>query len=321
MGIFSGYEDKIVEAIKTNDYGRLPESLRKALSGIDSQYTLNPFGEVELNMPPTLGLDKLDFKGKTDGELSELAKQYLAASYAGSFEKIQNDYLKNVNSSNVKKDTELQNLDAKLLKAEEGLTEQKQKAEHAAIKSGLARSSIKDERLKDIGEAVEKAKDQLSSEAGIRLETINRQIENLGEQKLDALKSLDIEHALKIDARINELVKQENTAREAVLKYNNTIGEKEAAYQRTLQTAYDAAVKAKYDNSKRLMDMAAALGENHVTELKQQDKLDAVKKFISDTGMSDAEALAFVSGDGVFKEQLGAKFYGELESWIKGGRA
>ena len=292
------------------------EELKRSLKAIDERYALNPFASVDLGMPQTLGLEKLSYTEKSGDEVLELAKKYLAAAYSVSFDKIESDYLKKVNDANAKREAEGQSLEAKLIAAEQRAEAEKQRTEQGAVKKGLARSSIKEQLLKDIEDGAYKAKAAVTDESGIKAAALDRQIEDLQAQKLSAIQSLDTAQALKLDAKIADLVKQEGAARDAVTKYNNTIDEREAAYLKTRQAAYDAAVKAKYEDDKRLMNLATTLGEDYVNEQKQREKSDAVKEFVFSTGMGANEAADFLSA---FREQLGEGLYAELMKWIKEG--
>ena len=329
MALFDSLKNALNEAKTTAaevyaaakpDYDRLPESLRKSLTVIDGNYSMNPFGSVDLDMPETLGLEKLTYTPKSEDEIYDLAKQYLEAAYTTSYDRIENDYLKRSDTVNDKKSTELDKLAASLVRADEDEQKAAQKAGYNTLKQGLARSSIKEEWLKDIASGADRNREGLSSASGIKTDSLERQLENLQEQKLNALKNLDAEHALKLDAKITDLVKQENTVSDAVTKYNNSVDEKEANYLRTKQAAYDAAVKNKYDAAKRNMELAARLGEDYVADLKQQEKLQAVKEFIAASGMPADEAAEFISKDTLFREQLGDRYYNELGKWVTGLR-
>lgn len=98
-----------------------------------------------------------------------------------------------------------------------------EKVEQSAIKRGISRSSIVQEQIKGLG--VEKIKDvlQIDKTLASELKDNSNKISELESDYLTAVNKLNVEKALEISEKIQDLTEKQNKKIEEVLKYNNTV--------------------------------------------------------------------------------------------------
>ena len=103
------------------------------------------------------------------------------------------------------------------------LKDAEEKVEQSAIKRGISRSSIVQEQIKGLG--VEKIKDlfQIDRTLASELKDNSDKISELESDYLTAVNKLNVEKALEISDKIQDLTEKQNKKIEDVLKYNNTV--------------------------------------------------------------------------------------------------
>lgn len=109
--------------------------------------------------------------------------------------------------------------------------ELRERAQKDAIQRGVARSSILTSNIEDIDRA--QSEDRLQAELKYRtaIEDIDSSIEELNNQKENALGQLDLKYATEIEKRINELKNDRDKTVLQYEKYNNSVREKNAKYE------------------------------------------------------------------------------------------
>ena len=110
----------------------------------------------------------------------------------------------------------------------------KENAANEAIRRGIARSSIISEQLADFDAANIKANADIDYAAENSIKQINGEIEELSDKLSDALSSLDMETAIKVNERIQKLKTERQKRSDEVLEYNNKIAEKKASFAEKL---------------------------------------------------------------------------------------
>ena len=168
-------------------------------------------------------LQTIEFTPLTEEEISEKASEGMDLKYGVKLDdlaKVTNKKIDDVEKSNEtlsKTATEQKELLDLLYKDAE------EKVEQSAIKRGISRSSIVQEQIKDLG--VEKIKDVLQIDQALasELKDNSDKIIELKNDYLTAVNKLNVEKALEISEKIQDLTEKQNKKIEDVLKYNNTV--------------------------------------------------------------------------------------------------
>lgn len=171
--------------------------------------------------PPTL--EMMEYTPLSEEEIAKKASEGLEESYGLKFNDLENQTLKKIDA--IEKNSDL--MTAKAGEQKEKLQslykDAEEKLEQSAIKRGVSRSSIVSEQLKNL--SVEKIKDELNIDYNLASELKNNsdKIVELESDYLNAVNKLNVEKALELSERIQDLTDKQNDKIEEVLKYNNTI--------------------------------------------------------------------------------------------------
>ena len=200
-------EPSVKTSSSKNDFVSKLKVLDDKLKGVNSDKTLQtieytPLTEEEIKQKASEGMD-LKYGAKLDDLASVTAKKI------NDVEKSNENLTK---TANEQKDV----LDLLYKDAEE-------KVEQSAIKRGISRSSIVQEQIKGLG--VEKIKDlfQIDRTLASELKDNSDKISELESDYLTAVNKLNVEKALEISDKIQDLTEKQNKKIEDVLKYNNTV--------------------------------------------------------------------------------------------------
>ncbi len=142
----------------------------------------------------------------------------------------------------------------------------KQSTSDDMLKRGLARSSIAANKQAALGQSEASALASLAADYSRQVGELSEKINGLQAKRQEALNDFDLSYAAKLAERVNELKKERDDKMSEVLKYNNTLTQKE----------YEAQV----DKTMKESDL---YGE----ALSQREKEDALKK----TGSGDYGAI------------------------------
>lgn len=112
---------------------------------------------------------------------------------------------------------------------EESYAAAKEDVNNDMLKRGLARSSVAANKQAQISQSEAKAKSDLAAAYEREVRELGEKINALGVQREQALNDFDLSYATKLSARIDELKKERDDKMSEVLKYNNSLAEKEHA--------------------------------------------------------------------------------------------
>ena len=171
--------------------------------------------------PPTL--EMMEYTPLSEEEIAKKASEGLEESYGLKFNDLENQTLKKIDA--IEKSSDLMTVKAgeQKEKLQSLYKDAEEKLEQSAIKRGVSRSSIVSEQLKNL--SVEKIKDELNIDYNLASELKNNsdKIVELESDYLNAVNKLNVEKALELSERIQDLTDKQNDKIEEVLKYNNTI--------------------------------------------------------------------------------------------------
>lgn len=263
------YKPHISETLKKKE-----KELLELLKQMEDSYSENSSGKPEF---PSLDLDKIDHVFKSDADIEKEVSDKMAEKSKSDYEKI----LQELQNKNDALEKEKESLQGAKTQAEKSLDESynhlEEKTNNNLLKRGIARSSIAALSEGQINEKRQDAKQSLTKQYMDETKALDNKINALEGEKITALKNNDLKYSELIDSEIARLKKEQTD----ILKYNNSVTEKEAKYQRELEKLmYDYAQK----NSQKLKDEQAYEKENGYTGAKKKEyenRLNAAVEFYS----------------------------------------
>ena len=211
------------EEIKTEK-----ENLKKTLdqSIVDQENEIN---SIDVK-PVTVELERLKKDERTDDDLLEGVRASLAAKYG--------KLAANANDESAAKEKKLSELIGKAddEAAEKKKTvesvygEAKKNVENDALKRGIARSSIANGGVAEIERGKVQSIDEIEKGAADKKTSLSAQIDALKGELERLLAQYDEERAAEEVEDFNKAVKERDKTNEEVIKYNNTLAEKEQKY-------------------------------------------------------------------------------------------
>ena len=284
------------------------EKLQKELDELEKQYQL--YGKNTYDLPNELDLEKMDYTGLSDEEIASYAKA-----------KLTEEYLRQLNALNAdieRGKTDLETYKEKLNEAGSAAAAEIDSVYAAAarntsddaLKRGLARSSIVVNKLSDLEQKKSGDKLTVSQQLIKSIADIDNQINKLETGRLKSLDDLDIIHAAKLETEINRLKNEREARLDDILKYNNSLKEKEAGYAldyAKTDSSLDGDLYSRASDSIK-NDLASRLA----AQIAEQKYLK-VAEFLN--GVSKADALNYLkNNERFFTEQLGVGYYKKLLS-------
>ena len=289
------FDDTTTE--KLNQTTQNSKTILEQFADVDNKY--NSFTTTAQN----LDLEKMEYTKPTKEQVESDAKL--------SLENYKNQTLNTINNNYAEKSENIDNA-VKTAKEESEKDKNqivasynalKQDAKDDAIKRGLARSSIIVNTLASYDNDMLKG---LQSEANELKDTITK-YENektlLQEQKDTALSAFDIEYAVKLQDKINEINTNIQKKEQEVIEYNNKIAEKLANWQKEQDDAI-------FDKTMDIADLVAKHGIGAFDVLKQNEKYEIAKAHFAQ--MEKGDAIGELKYNSAYKSQLGSALYNKL---------
>lgn len=321
MAIISQFTSKAKEESgvgKSEDMEKLYltqfNKFKEELEGIDKKYSAD-IGSVDVAMPDSLGLTKREYEMPTEDELYKLAKEALQSKYQTSKHSIEESDSKSKN-----------NFQNKMTEAEQDATKSKEKLnrslakEISAIKEdatgkGVARSSI-------VTSAVERAQKEYGEKASDvdgeyqdKVQLITTGLEQLANQTKQALEALQQSHDSEVVAKAQKMLEDAQKEYQEVVKYNNSIDEKETKYQKERAEALNKAYNDEVERAQKIVQMYNTIGKSGVEKMAMQEKLEKAKEYFASMPKSIAQKL--IQSDSSMRHYFG-EYYDYLLSYLKG---
>lgn len=289
------FDDNTTQKVKDNT--EKTKSVLEQFSEIDKKYTQGTKADTNIN------LQKLDYVAPTQEEVTTKAENSLAQYKNDGIEKINSDYnLQNTQIDNSIKELKDQEQTQKQ-SIENTYAKVKENAQNDAIKRGLARSSIIVNKLQDYDNKMINDLTVLSSETSDKIFSLNTQKNTLELEKNNALKSFDIEYAIKLQDKIDSINEDISKNEQSVIKYNNEIAELEAKWQRDTE-------QENYDRSQDLANFIAKYGTYTVETLKRDEKYQIAKEYFAN--LDKEVAINELKNNLSYEENLGKVNYNKL---------
>ncbi|MDR3263482.1 MAG: hypothetical protein LBT30_04150 [Clostridiales bacterium] len=274
------------------------KELLDKLKELDAQFKES---QKDAGPPRELGLDKLDYNISSDDELKKTAEEIAAKAVKDKYEalKLKNDG--EINSlDEYKAALEIKKADdINALKNE--IAELKKQADADVLKRGLQRSSIAvgvNERLDgaELAGAEAYTRDYNAGTAAI-----DKEIIGLKNRFETSVQDLEFDKAYETEQKLNALIKERDALAAEMIKYNNTVTEKENDYKMQYDK-YVADMRAKESDGGMSGEKADSYGERY----------NLAYEFYA--GLDKKTALELVSNNAYLKSYLGTEYYNKLKS-------
>lgn len=287
---------------KVKDTTLKTKSVLDKFNDVDKKYTIGN------KIDSKLSLQKIDYKAPSQDEVLSKAQNSLNDYKSNSIDSINNKY--NLQNSQIDKSINNLKSNEKVQKAniENAYSQVKEKASNDAIKRGLARSSIIVNKLSDYDNKMINDLEVLSNETSNKINSLNTQKNTLELEKSNALKSFDIEYAIKLQDKINSINEDIAKNEESAIKYNNQITELETKWNKEVEK----------ENNDREMDMADFIAKNSiftVNNIKRNEKYGIAKEYFNQ--LDKKTAIAELESNSAYKENLGDTLYDQLLRELK----
>lgn len=231
----------------------------------------------------TLGLTKLEYTAPTDDELLSQAKKTLADKYSSKKA-----------AASADAEEKRKTLSEAIAEAEKRASEEKaavddnygtakSQIENSALKRGIARSSIAQGAVNELAKSSAEKKQEIDDRTVEKKATLSEQLAAIDGELQNLLNGIDESERDEIEAAYDKLKAASDEKAQEVVKYNNSIEEKEKNYE--LKT-YDAATEARLAEIKEDYDrqkLYVALDYY----LSIEDKAEALKDFLSEESMKN----------------------------------
>ncbi len=288
------------------------KKLRNKMENVDNKYSLS-YHEPQLDMPESLNLEKMTYEMPDEDELLKNAEQRTEADYITDKYKIEKAETAGRDKLDGER-TQAERAEEELMKKlADKLQSDTRTVSDDTLKKGTARSSIRSEGLSEARSVHDSGVSQAQASKEEKLADIQRRLQQLAEQTASALSSLDQTRDAEIKETLEKLLAEAERQRDSVMKYNNTVEEKEQKYQAQREKAYESARQAENQRAMKAASLYAQLGASGVEEQKLNEKLSLAKQFFGT--MSRAEAKSLLNSDSFMYAQLG-KYYNYLTDFV-----
>ncbi len=237
-------------------------------------------------------LEKIDYTPLTNEQIEELAGREAEGEYA--LKKNALDKTTDEKRAEIERNTQQvkEGVGARKEKIDSAYNLVKNEVENQAIKRGISRSSIVAEQIK--GLEVEKIKDYLSvdNEVASELKKYSNELEDLERNYNYAVQNLDIEKAISVREKIEELTEKQNKAIENAIEHNNKV-DKDQLY---IDDKYYGGVPNGDGSSKTELEIA---------NIRQKMLTSAMEYYLA---MPKEERLKELEGDEEIKKLLGGLY-------------
>ncbi len=286
--------------------------LKTQITKIDNKYSLS-YIEVELNFPPTLGLEHLTYTPKTESEIYQLGEQQVAERFQEKRRTLDKNYKTALANVNFQIENQKENSRQKLAALEADYQEALQALTHKLVNAGLLYSSIKTDAQSQALDAYNKKVSEQNLHNTAELDALSQKSSALTSAYLQNVSDLDAQKDSARNQAIKEISEKEEKNRLSIEKYNKSLDEKEIKYQASCKRALQYAVQAEYERGLQAARLYAELGESGVMQQVKAEKLVCCKTVFR--LYTQTEAQYVLSIDSFVQSHLEDSYSAFLE-WI-----
>ena len=174
--------------------------------------------------------ERMTYSGPNDSEIAELADSAANEYYQKGLDSLEESIKSDKKALEDKKVLYSQDKDNKLSNLNDSYLASKEKIENDAIKRGLGRSSIVGERLENLELKKMENESAVNNDYNDKITDLDIKINDLENQRDSAIKELDLKTAVVLSDKLKELKNEKQKKEQEILKYNNSVQEKENSY-------------------------------------------------------------------------------------------
>lgn len=270
------------------------------LNKIDDLYKVS----ASDSLPDPIEYERLEYDAPTDEEIEENAASALEDYRKTGIEDIEND------SANRIEDKENERTAAKKT-GEEAAAEAAARYEKAigdfesdALKRGLARSSIALNKSEELQSEKVKALTDIRDSVNGELSRIDGEINALVSDREKALSDFNIAYAAKLTEKISELTEKRDEKQAEVLKYNNSLAEKEREDQLRMLELYG-----------KMSEQEGSVPESKLAEY-YEAKYNVIREYLS--GLDADKAAREIKDNPLLRNSVSDYFYYRLYNEFAG---
>ena len=141
------------------------------------------------------------------------------------------------------------------------------------------------------------------------IETQKQQVKELSQSQLDDLEEV---YAQKVATKIADLFNEAQKQLDSVTKYNNSVDEKEAKYQKSLDATLKELEEKEWKRVAEMIKLKSTIGESGVNKQKAEEKYRAIRTVLDE--YSSEDALKILESSNAFKSHLG-DLYDSLKAY------
>ena len=286
--------------------------LKKVLAEIDNKYSVS-YINVELDFPPTLGLQHLEFVPKEQAELFDMAEKKVSPKYEEkkrnlekSFQNAMSNLNYQIEKTRLKYAQQLADLQKK---QEEKLNDANQKM----TDNGLMFSTVFEKFNDGCATSAEKEMQELSAQADAEIALLTAKAQSLQSTHEANLESLNEQRIIERTFVLLDMQEKQAKHVENVQKYNQAVDEKETKYQASCMRALNSAVTAEFQRGLEATKLLWEIGESGVHQQIISEKL--VRCRATFRLFNREEAYYVLSLDSFVEANLESA-YGSFMEWV-----
>lgn len=281
------------------------ENYKKQLDKINDRYS-ETYVKPETDMPDSLGLKTVDYKMPSEDELRKKAETALEADRQSAISKIGKETEEKIKKQSALKDQAFAEAAKRLLDIDSEREQAVREVKNDALARNIARSSIASEGVRETEERAAALRRDAQAERDGTAEAIDREIEALKKQASDSLSQTEKNFLSRLEAETEKLREKTLEEKTEAEKYNNTVAEKEAEYEKALEERREELERREWERLARLAEIKNRQGESALKSMKQKEILSATKEFFD--GLSPADALSLFLSDTGMQSVLGEDY-------------
>lgn len=284
------------------DASAVYKKLLDSMAQVDRKYSTS-YQEQKVNAPDSLGLQKLLYEMPTEEEVAKQAQQYYSAGKAKEASALNLATEKVLSGLEEKAKNVLQQAVEGQLKINDQRESDLKNTNYATQVKNLTNSSIKTGMIDKVNAVAEKALDLLKQNTDDSIADIENKKNEAKELNQRQLEELEKIYAEKIAQKMAEIFEEAQKEADAVTKYNNSVDEKEAKYQKSLASQMEELEKQEWQRVAEMLKLREQIGESGVEAQKAEEKYRAIRSVLDQ--YSPEDALGILESSSAFKSHLG----------------
>lgn len=286
--------------------------LKLTINQIDEKYSLS-YIEVQLDLPPTLGLEPLQFVPKTQAELVQEAEQSIAAKYEEKSRNLEKSHLAAIANLQYQQQRLQQKLQQQLQELATNCDQKMLDANRKMADNGLLFSDIAAKAQSNGQADYADGEQELQQQYQQQLQALADKQTALQQSYQQSVESLEEQRQVEKVFVVLELQEKQQKQQQAVEKYNNSLEEKETKYQASCKKALRSAIQAEYQRGLEAARVYAELGESGVHQRILTEKYICCQTTFR--LFSREEAQFVMSLDSFLQTHLESS-YSAFEEWV-----